>query len=288
MGPETIAVVGAGMMGRGVAISAALAGYRTLCIKATGGDPGIPRGRCHAELAQLVKKGKLAPEVRDAAIARLSFSQDRDALGEATLVVESIKEDVAAKRTVFRDLERRVADTTVLASNTSSLSLDEIAAGMAHPDRFLGLHFFSPVTAMRLVEIAAPPATADAAIATARGFIERIGKTPVLVGDTPGYIVNRLLVPYLLDAIRTLERGVAPAESIDAAMKLGCGHPLGPLALADAIGLDVVLAMAESLGAALGAEDPQQAARYDAPALLRQLVAESKLGKKTGAGLYTY
>ena len=279
---ETIGIVGMGAMGRGIAEVAAARGYDTILVKATPGELDKPRRAIAESLGRAVKKGKMTAEHLDATLGRLLLTHDLEALSGCSLVIESVVEDLAAKRALFRELEPRVAPACVLASNTSSLPISALAAALKLPVRFLGLHFFSPVPAMRLVEIATSQRTYPNAVEYAQKFVERLGKTPVMVGDSSGYIVNRLLVPYLLDGIRALEQRVAPAASIDLAMKLGCGHPMGPLALADAIGLDVVYAMAKALHAGLNDR------RYSPPALLRRLVLNGHLGKKSTVGLFDY
>jgi 3-hydroxybutyryl-CoA dehydrogenase len=282
MTTETIGIVGMGAMGRGIAEVAAVSGYETILVKATPGDLDRPKRAIAESLGRAVKKGKLTAEELDATLSRLTVTSDLDALSGCRLVIESIIEDLDQKRRLFAALEPRVAPSCVLASNTSSLPIASIAEALQAPVRFLGLHFFSPVPAMKLVEIATTAKTYPNAVEEAQKFVERLGKTPVMVGDTSGYIVNRLLVPYLLDGIAALESRVAPAASIDLAMKLGCGHPMGPLGLADAIGLDIVYAMAKTLHRELNDR------RYSPPALLRRLVLNGRLGKKTGLGVYDY
>ena len=279
---RTIGILGTGAMGRGIAEVSAQHGFETILVKATPGSLDGARRYIAESLGRAVKKGKLTAEKLDESLARLTLTSDLDALSGCDLVIESIVEDVERKRALFADVEPRVSAATVLASNTSSLPLSSLADGLRSPSRFVGLHFFSPVPAMKLVEVAATPKTYPAAVELAREFATAIGKTPVMVGDTSGYIVNRLLVPYLLDGISALESRVAGAEAIDTAMKLGCGHPMGPLALADAIGLDVVYAMAKTMHRELSDR------RYSPPALLRRLVLKNQLGKKTNVGIYDY
>jgi len=278
--PLSIGVVGMGMMGRGIAQVAAMAGLRTTLCRATLGDPMQGRRAIEQSIDRAVQAGRTTTEARDRALERLVCTSDLDALSEADLVVESIVEDLDRKRALLAMLEQRVGPHAVLATNTSSLPLGELAAALDLPQRFIGLHFFSPVPAMKLVEVASLPTTEPDALATAESLVAALGKTSIRVGESAGLIVNRLLVPYLLDASRAIEHGLASAASIDAAMRLGCGHPMGPLELADAIGLDVVLSMAQALSQAYGE------ARYAPPTLLTNLVASGKLGKKTGAGLY--
>lgn len=282
MTTETIGIVGMGAMGRGIAEVAAQSGYETILVKATPGELDKARRAIAESLGRAVKKGKMTAEELDATLGRLILTHDLDALSGARIVVESIVEDLGQKRALFAEIEPRISPNAVLATNTSSLPIAELAEGLKVPMRFVGLHFFSPVPAMKLVEIATTTKTYPNAVEEAQRFVEHLGKTPVMVGETAGYIVNRLLVPYLLDAIGALESRVAPAQSIDAAMKLGCAHPMGPLALADAIGLDVVYAMAKTLHRELNDR------RYSPPALLRRLVLNGHLGKKTGVGIYDY
>lgn len=279
---RTLGVVGAGAMGRGIAEVAATHGVCTILIKATPGTLDVPRRAIAESLGRARKKGRLAPEKLDEALGRLTLTTDLDALSNCELVIESVIEDLPTKTRLLADLERRLSLATILATNTSSLPLLALADALRAPSRFLGLHFFSPVSAMKLVEVAPTPRTYPVAVERAQELLRRLDKTGVMVTDSSGYIVNRLLVPYLLDGICALEARVAPAASIDLAMKLGCGHPMGPLALADAIGLDIVYAMAKSLHHAL--HDP----RYSPPPLLRRLVLNQQLGKKSGLGLYDY
>jgi 3-hydroxybutyryl-CoA dehydrogenase len=282
MTTETIGIVGMGAMGRGIAEVAAQSGYETILVKATPGELDRARRAIAESLDRAVKKGKLTPAALDEALGRLTLTHDLDALSGCRLVVESIVEDLDQKRALLRAIEPRVSSTCVLASNTSSLPIAELAEALKVPMRFVGLHFFSPVPAMKLVELGTTTRTYPNAVEEAQKFVERLGKTPIMVGDTAGYIVNRLLVPFLLDAMAALEARVAPAQAIDAAMRLGCGHPMGPLALADAIGLDVVYAMAKTLYRELNDN------RYSPPALLRRLVLNGHLGKKAGVGIYDY
>ena len=277
-----IAIVGGGLMGTGIAEVTAVAGYPTTVIKATGGDPTEIERRIARSMERRIERGQLSADARDTALANLRFTPDRDALADVDLVVESIVEDLATKRALFADLAPRLQPGCVLASNTSTLRISDLARDSARADRTIGLHFFSPVPAMKLVELAHLPVTNPAVLAAAQRFVTGLGKTAVPVLDSTGFVVNRLLVPFLLGAINAYEQGLATADQIDTAMKLGCGHPMGPLALSDLIGLDIVYAMAKLLYADF--DD----ARYRPPALLRRLVQDGHLGKKTGLGFYDY
>jgi 3-hydroxybutyryl-CoA dehydrogenase len=278
---QTVGIVGAGLMGTGIAEVCALAGLRTILIRATAGDPSAALERVRKSMQTRVSKGKLTSADADAALARLEATGELAAASACDLVIESIVEDEAAKRDLFARLTPHLRSQAILASNTSTLKISALAAGHRET-RMLGLHFFSPVPAMSLVEIAHLPQTDPDAFEAAQAFVTRLGKTSVPVLDSTGFIVNRLLVPVLTGAIAAYEAGLASAEHIDAAMKLGCGHPMGPLALADLIGLDVVYAMAKLLYKEFGDD------RFRPPALLRRLVQGGHLGKKTGLGLYDY
>jgi 3-hydroxybutyryl-CoA dehydrogenase len=279
---KTVGIVGTGLMGGGIAEACATSGLKTILVKATPGDTGGARAKIEKSLARSVEKGKLAADARDAALARLDVTTDHDALGQADLVIESIIEELPAKRRLFAALHGIVSPGTILASNTSTLRISDLSAGLGMEERTIGLHFFSPVPAMKLVELAHLPHTAPQVLASAQKFVAGLGKTAVPVLDSTGFVVNRLLVPYLVGAIVAYEQGLARPEEIDTAMKLGCGHPMGPLALSDLIGLDIVYTMAKLLYADF--QDP----RYQPPSILRKLVQDGHLGKKTGLGFYDY
>jgi 3-hydroxybutyryl-CoA dehydrogenase len=282
MGVHTVVVVGCGMMGRGIMEVAAAAGFPVRGIKLTPGDLAEPKKKIQQSLDRRVKRGKLTADEAGAILARIELSSGLNAVTGAEIVIESAVEDEPTKVKLLKDLESRMHPEAVLGTNTSSLRLETLAAALQRPERFLGLHFFSPVPAMDLVELGTTEQTAEYATAKAEEFCQRIGKTAVRVQASPGYVVNRLLVPYLLHGISTLESGIASAESIDTAMKLGCGHPMGPLALSDLIGLDIVRAMAETMHRELND------ARYAMPKTLLQLTAANQLGRKTGIGIYDY
>jgi 3-hydroxybutyryl-CoA dehydrogenase len=282
MGVFSVAVVGCGMMGRGIMEVSAAAGLKVIGIKLTGGDLSAPKGQIQKSLDRRVKKGKLTEAQAAEILERIQLSSSLDALQNADLVIESAVEDEATKIKLLLDIEAKLRPEAVLGTNTSSLRLEKLAEKLARPEQFLGLHFFSPVPAMELVELGAISKTSESASAKATEYCKNIGKTVVHVQASPGYVVNRLLVPYLLHGIYTLESGIASAADIDTAMKLGCGHPMGPLALSDLIGLDVVRAMAETLARELGDR------RYEMPQSLIQLTDAKQLGRKSNIGIYDY
>lgn len=278
-----IAVIGAGTMGHGIAYVAAAGGFE---VRLTDADDATLRNgvrRIHEAFDKAIERGKATVESRDAALRRLSTGAT---VGEvatgADLVVEAVPERLELKRRIFSEVEGFVAREAVLASNTSSLSITRIADGLANPDRVIGLHFFNPVPVMKLLEIVRGDRTSDPVVETARNLAGALGKTPIIVRDTPGFATSRLGVVLGLEAIRMLEQGVASAEDIDRAMELGYNHPMGPLRLTDVVGLDVRLAIAEHLHATLHDDT------YAPPALLRRMVSEGKLGKKSGQGFYTW
>jgi 3-hydroxybutyryl-CoA dehydrogenase len=279
---RTIGVVGCGLMGTGVAEVAALSGFDVVALKATVGPVDKTRERVKQSFDRAVAKGKLTEQAARDAMARITFTADFDALAPCDLVIESTAESMASKRRYLTDIEAVVSRDAIVATNTSSLPLQELATSLTRPERFVGLHFFSPVQAMKLVEVGRLAETSGETVAACVLTCEKLGKNPILLGDQPGYVVNRLLVPYLCHSIEMLEQGVARAKEIDDAMKMGCGHPLGPLALSDLIGLDVVFAMAQTLSQELRDK------RFRAPALLRRLVIAGQLGKKSKLGLYDY
>lgn len=278
---ERVGIIGCGLMGAGIAEVSALRGYPTVLVKATDGEHAPTRRKMERSLRKRVDRGKLEVRAMEEALDRLVVTRDREALGESDLVIESIVEDLESKQALLDDLAVRLDPSAILASNTSTLKIRDLTPEGCEA-RTLGLHFFSPVQAMSLVEVAYTDETDAKALAAAEQFVERIGKTPVRVSDSTGFIVNRLLVPYLVNAIAAYGQGLAPAPQIDTAMKLGCGHPVGPLALSDLIGLDVVFSMAKLLHKDLGD------GACKPPALLRRMVQDGNLGKKTGLGFYDY
>jgi 3-hydroxybutyryl-CoA dehydrogenase len=278
---KTVGVAGLGLMGSGIAQVAATAGYDVVGREVSAELCQKARAGIEKSLGKLAEKG-LLQEPAAAILGRIELVTALEDLKACDLVVEAITENLGAKQELFRQLAKVVRPDCVLATNTSSLSVTEIGAVTGSLGRVVGMHFFNPVPRMPLVELIRTVDTSEASFAMAREFVVRIGKQPVVVGDSPGFVVNWLLVPYLLDAIRALERRMATREEIDAAMKLGCGHPMGPLELLDFVGLDTTLAIAEVFFKAFGE------ARYAAPPLLRQMVLAGRLGKKSGRGFYDH
>ena len=282
-GMDAVGVVGSGIMGAGIAEVAARAGCDVLVREVTPELAAAGLARVTASLDRAVAKGKLAAADRDAAAGRIRTTTELAELADRDLVIEAVVEDEAAKTELFSALGRIVRPDCVLASNTSSIPISRLAAVTAGPDRVLGLHFFNPVPVLPLVELVPSLLTAEATVARAREFAEqRLGKRVVLCQDRAGFVVNALLIPYLLAAVRMVEAGVATAEDVDAAMVGGANHPMGPLALTDLIGLDTTAAVAASLYAEY--KEPL----YAAPPLLSRMVEAGLLGRKSGRGFYSY
>lgn len=279
---STVAVIGAGLMGRGIAQVAATAGCRVLVHDTDATQWPAALEAITASLDKFVDKGKLTAERRDAALKQLEFHGALDALSGADLVIEAIVEQLDAKRELWRRLEHLCPPTTVFASNTSSLAIVDQAVGLEHPERLVGLHFFNPVPMMQLVEVVRSVRTAPEVIDRAEAFVRAIGRVPVRCRDESGFVVNRLLVPYLLDAVRVLESGSGSIADIDTAMMLGAGHPMGPLTLLDFVGLDTVVRIGEIMF------DQYRDARFAPPPLLRRMVAAGHLGRKNGRGFYDW
>lgn len=277
-----LAVLGGGQMGAGITEVAARSGIDVTLIKATPGKSYQARAGIENSLTRQVERGKLEQSVAEQTIQRIRFSDDLGAAQDADLFIESVIEDLDVKREKFAQVDAIMKPEGILASNTSTLGITAMQEATGRQDRFLGLHFFNPATVMKLVEVVPTDTTAADVTASVLGFVEKLGKTPVLVKDRTGFIVNRLLTPYMCDAIRCLESGLADIAGIDTAMQLGANHPMGPLALADYIGLDIVDAMASNLFESFGQD-------YMAPpALLKKLVADGQLGRKTKLGFYDY
>jgi len=279
---STVGVVGAGTMGHGIAQVAAQAGYATVLYDVAKELAQQGLQRIAENLDAGVAKGKVTAEQKSQALGRLRAVSDLQELQGCQLVIEAAPEDLATKQKLFSQLSEVVAPDAILASNTSSLSLTEIAAAADRPERVVGMHFFNPVHVMKLLELVRAHQTSDGALAAARAAGERMGKQVIVVKDHPGFASSRLGIALGMEAIRMLEEGVASAEDIDRAMELGYGHPMGPLKLTDLVGLDVRLAIAEYLYGELG--NPS----FRPPQLLKKMVRAGKLGRKSGEGFYRY
>jgi 3-hydroxybutyryl-CoA dehydrogenase len=279
---QTIAVAGAGLMGSGIAETAAAAGLHVIAYEPERSALRRATDRIESSTAHAESRGKLTAEERELLLGRVAYTTDLGEIGEAAFVVEAIVEDERAKRDLFAQLDAAVADETVLASNTSSIPIAQLAAATGRPDRVVGLHFFSPVPVMPLVEIVHPLDASDETLTAAEQLVVELGKTPIHTKDRSGFVVNMLLVPYLMSAVRMYEDGFATRDDIDEGMRLGCGHPMGPLALCDFIGLDVLYSVCESL------YDEFKEPSYAPPPLLKRMVVSGRLGRKSGRGFYEY
>ena len=279
---DVVGVVGAGFMGSGIAHSAAAAGKRVLLHEPSKAPLDRSRAALEATLARAVERGRVSEQDAAATTRRITYTTTLEDLAAAGAVIEAVVEDRDIKRGLFARLDETLPSAALLASKTSAIGIEDLAEATSRPERVIGLHFFSPVPLTKLVEVVASPQTAPETVAAAEMLARELGKEAIRVPDRAGFIVNALLIPYLADAIRMLERGLASAQDIDTGMTLGCGHPMGPLALCDFIGLDVVAAICATLHEELGEE------RYRAPELLVQLVAEGRLGRKTGRGFYDH
>jgi len=279
---QTVGVVGCGLMGSGIVEVCARAGYNVVVREIN--DDLLQKGldRIHRSMSKGVSRGKLTQEEMDAALARITGTVSLEPFAQADIVIEAVIENAETKKEVFAALDNICPPHTILASNTSSIPIITMAAVTGRPHQVLGLHFFNPVPVMPLLEIVRTILTDEATMNVARQFGESLGKTMVVSKDMPGFIVNRLLVPYLLDAVRLLQDGLATREDIDTAIKLGLNHPMGPLTLLDFVGLDTALFIADAMYEEF--RDP----RYAAPPLLRQMVTAGYLGRKSGRGFYEY
>ena len=282
VGIETVGVVGAGFMGSGIAESVARAGTRVRLYEQDERALDRSRERIDASVGKAVARGKLSEDEAAALIGRIDWTTDLDALADAQIAIEAVTEDEAIKREVFAQLDGILDGDALLASNTSSIPIAQLAAVTRRPDRVLGLHFFSPVPVMKLVEVVVALETSEEKVQRAEAFVAAIGKRAVRTKDRSGFVVNMLLVPYLMAAVRMYEEGFDSAEDIDAAMQLGAGHPMGPLTLADFIGLDVLYAVCNSLYEEFKRDE------YAPPPLLKRMVAAGRLGRKSGRGFYEY
>jgi 3-hydroxybutyryl-CoA dehydrogenase len=277
-----IAVIGSGTMGRGIAYLAAVAGYDTIIHDVDQGALDAARASIESTLRKGVERGKIDEASSQIALANVHLSNELEpAARVADLIIEAVPEDFDLKKNLFAQTDLFCSDETILASNTSSMSISSLAGSVERRDRFVGLHFFNPPHLMKLIEIVRGERTSDETVAEVREVAEKMGKQPIIVRDSPGFATSRLGVAIGLEAIRMLEENVATAEDIDRAMELGYNHPMGPLRLTDLVGLDVRLGIADYLASTLGP-------RFEAPQLLRTMVEQGKLGKKTGEGFYLW
>ena len=277
-----IGVIGAGTMGNGIAQVCAQAGLQVRMVDIA--DAAVQRGlsTVSKSLDRLVAKDKISAAEKDAIVGRIAGGTDYAALKDCDLVIEAATENLGLKLKILKQLDELLGETVVIATNTSSISITQLAAVVRNPGRFIGMHFFNPVPLMGLVELIRGLQTEDATHDLSHAFVRHIGKTPVTVRNSPGFVVNRILCPMINEAIFVLQEGLASAEDIDAGMRLGCNHPIGPLALADMVGLDTMLAVMEVFYE--GFNDP----KYRPAPLLKEMVAAGRLGRKNGRGFYSY
>jgi len=280
--PLAVGIVGGGLMGSGIAETVARAGHDVALYEPIADARAGSQQRIKASSERALAAGKLDEAAQQALLARIRYVDELAGLGECELVIEAVVEDLEVKLDVFRRLDREAPADALLASNTSSIPIAALASAVRAPERVLGLHFFSPAPVMRLVEVVSALDTSEQTAATATAFVESLGKTAVATKDRSGFVVNMLLIPYLVAAVRMLEEGFATREDIDSGMTLGCGHPMGPLALCDFIGLDVVCSVCDSLF------EEFKKAEYAAPPLLRRMLSAGRLGRKSGRGFYEY
>jgi 3-hydroxybutyryl-CoA dehydrogenase len=279
---ESVAVVGAGFMGSGIAESVAVAGLPVVLRDVDTVSLARAEKRIDTSLARAVEGGKLDASHAEVARGRIELTTALEAICDYDLIVEAVPEDERLKLEVMASINASARDDAIIASNTSSIPIAQLAGAVTGPERVIGLHFFSPVPVMTLVEVVVALDTSEETLAVAKAFAEHIGKLPIETKDRSGFIVNMLLVPYLMAAVRMYEDGFATREDIDAGMKLGCGHPMGPLALCDFIGLDVLYAVCDSL------YDEYKRDEYAPPPLMKRMVASGRLGRKSGRGFYEY
>jgi 3-hydroxybutyryl-CoA dehydrogenase len=279
---QSVGVLGAGLMGSGIAQVAAQAGFATIVreVSDTAGQRG--RAAIEKQLGKAIEKGKLTAEQKDATLGRLTFTTSVAELAHCDIVIEAVVEDLEVKNSIWRELDGLCPAHTILASNTSSLTIAAMAAATARPDRMVGLHFFNPVPVMKLVEVVRTVTTSAETFDRAFAFAKKLGKEPIAAKDNSGFVVNLLLVPYLIDAITQLEHGVASVEDIDKGMQLGTGHPMGPFTLLDFVGLDTTYKIAEIMF------DEYREKRYAPPPLLKRMVLAGMYGRKSGKGFYDY
>jgi 3-hydroxybutyryl-CoA dehydrogenase len=276
-----VAILGGGFMGAGIAESASIAGVPVI-IRELPEFIDAARGRLEKSLDGAVKRGKLDAGQRDAALANITFTSELKDVADRDLVIEAVPENLDLKLSIMKSLDQIVRPDTILASNTSAIPIAQLGGAVSNPERVVGLHFFSPVPAMKLVEIVRALDTSDETVAAVTQFAQRLGKDAIETKDRSGFIVNFLLTPYLMAGIRMFEEGFASREDIDAAMKLGAGHPMGPLTLCDFIGLDVLNAICVSL------YEEFKRPEYAPPPLMKRMIAAGRLGRKSGKGFYDY
>lgn len=275
-------VIGAGTMGRGIAESALAAGFDVVVLDASSDLAAKGAAAIQKSLARGVERGRITQESMDAMVARLSHGSDYSLLSDAAVIIEAVYENLDVKQQVLSAASQAARSDALIGSNTSSLPISKIAGAVQHPERFLGIHFFNPVPAMKLVEVVPGAATAKETVDRAKSLAERLGKTPAVVRESPGFIVNRLLCPMMNEAAYLVMEGIASPEDIDTAMKLGANHPVGPLALADLVGIDVLYAIMEVLHSDI--DDP----KFRPCPLLKQMMEAGRLGRKTGQGFFKY
>ena len=282
MSIQTVGIIGAGTMGNGIAQACAVSGLQVVMVDIS--DAAVQKGiaTVAGSLDRLIKKEKITAADKEAALARIQGSTSYEDLKKAQIVIEAATENHELKVKILKQVDALVAPEVILASNTSSISITKLAAATSRPDRFIGMHFFNPVPMMALVEIIRGLQTSDATHDSVKALSEALGKSPITVKNSPGFVVNRILVPMINEAFFVLAEGIATPEDIDAGMKLGCNQPIGPLALADMIGLDVCLAVMQVYLEEFGDS------KYRACPLLKEMVAAGHLGRKTGRGVYTY
>ena len=282
MSMQKVGVIGAGLMGNGIAQACAVAGLQVVMVDVN--DAAIQRGTSTiaGSLDRLVKKEKLSAGDKDAALGRITGTTQYAALKGVDLLIEAATENLDLKLRILKQVDELLDPNTIIATNTSSISITQLAAVVSKPERFIGIHFFNPVPVMALVELIRGLQTGDATLARAEAFVKAIGKTPITVKNSPGFVVNRILCPMINEAIFTLQEGLASAQQIDDGMRLGCNHPIGPLALADLVGLDTLLAVMHVFYD--GFNDP----KYRPAPLLTEMVAAGYLGRKSGRGFYRY
>jgi 3-hydroxybutyryl-CoA dehydrogenase len=282
MSVSTIGVIGAGVMGSGIAQVAATKGINVTLLDVNERALKAGIDAVESRLSRMVAKGKMTVAEKDAAVRRIKGTTAHDALKPADVIIEAATENYGLKTRIFRQVDALVGAESIVASNTSSVSITKLASSMSHPERFVGLHFFNPVPVMSLVEIVRGLETSDATHDAAVALAGQLGKTPITVKSAPGFVVNRIVLPMINEAFFVLAEGYASAEDIDKGMKLGCNHPIGPLALADMIGLDVLLSVMQIL------HDEFADSKYRPCPLLKELVAAGHLGRKSGRGVFSY